>query len=541
MTEPSAGGASARASADAGELLRRLGELQAKRATWEHHWQELADHVLPRRAEIVRHGSPGEKRMGKLFDATAIQANELLAAALHGMLTSPVSPWFELALGDAKRMQEPGVAAWLEESARRLHSAFNASNFQTEMHELYLDLGCFGTAALFIEGDPEALLRFSCRPLSEIHVGQDVQGRIDTVFRRFSFTARQAVQRWGEAAGPRLAKLAARDPDAESDILHAVFPREGRDPRRLEAEQMRYASVYVDIAARAVIAEGGYREMPFAVPRWSKAAGELFGRSPAMTALPDVKMLNEMCRTTLRAAQKSVDPPLLIADDGVVLPLRTQPASLNFARFLADGSDPVRPLVSGANVGLGLQMEETRRGAIRTAFYADQLQLAGGPQMTATEVLQRTEEKLRLLGPILGRLQSELLRPLIDRAFGIALRAGALPKPPAALAGQALQVVYVSPIAQAQRQTQAQGLLKLLEFAGPLAAIEPQLADNIDGDAALRHLWGLFAAPQSVLRPPRKVAERRAERAQSQALAQVAAQAGPAIGQLLQSGEAANA
>jgi hypothetical protein len=506
----------------AGELLRRLGEMQAKRATWEHHWQELADHVLPRRAEIVRHGSPGDKRMGKLYDATAIQANELLAAALHGMLTSPATPWFELALAkqegaDARLMGEAGVAAWLEDSARRLHEAFNGSNFQTEMHELYLDLGCFGTAALFIEEDDAALLRFSCRPLSEIYVGQDAQGRIDTVFRRFSFTARQALLRWGDAAiGPRLAQLAERDPDAESEILHAVLPRERRDPRRLEAEAMPFASVYLDIASRHVIAEGGFREMPFAVPRWSKAAGEAFGRAPAMTALPDIKMLNEMCRTTLRAAQKAVDPPLLIADDGVVLPLRTQPASLNFARFLADGSDPVRPLATNANIGLGLQMEEMRRAAIRSAFYADQLQLAGGPQMTATEVLQRTEEKLRLLGPILGRLQSELLRPLIDRAFAIALRAGALAKPPAALAGQALQVVYVSPIARAQRQTEAQGLLKLLEFSGPLAAVAPDVADNIDGDAALRHLWELFSAPQSVLRAPRKVAERRAQRQQAQ-------------------------
>jgi len=527
-------------TASAGELLRRLGEMQAKRATWEAHWQELADHVLPRRAEIVRHGSPGEKRMGKLYDATAIQANELLAAALHGMLTSPATPWFELALNDARLMGEAGVAAWLEESARRLHGALNASNFQTEMHELYLDLGCFGTAALFIEEDAEALLRFSCRPLSEIYIGQDAQGRIDTVFRRFSFTARQAAQRWGAAAvGPRLARLAERDPDADSDILHALLPRTDRDPRRLEAAQMPFASVYLDMASRHVIAEGGFREMPFAVPRWSKAAGEVFGRSPAMTALPDVKMLNEMCRTTLRAAQKAVDPPLLIADDGVVLPLRTQPASLNFARFLADGSDPVRPLATNANVGLGLEMEERRRAAIRSAFYADQLQLAGGPQMTATEVLQRTEEKLRMLGPILGRLQSELLRPLIDRAFGIALRAGALPKPPAALAGQALQIVYVSPIARTQRQTEAQGLLKLLEFAQPLSAIEPQLADNIDGDAALRHLWGLFSAPQSVLRAPRKVAERRAARQQAQAQAQMATQAGPLLEAL--SGGAPNA
>ena len=498
----------------AAELLRRFGEMRAARAPWEGHWQDLADHVLPRRGDIAHPPVPGEKRPLGLFDATAIEANELLAAGLHAMLTGPATPWFELRPRDPALARDHAARAWADEAARRMHAALNGSNFQTEIHELYLDLGCFGTAAMFIEADAGRLVRFSARPLREIFIAQDGEGRIDTVFRRFAFTARQAVARWGaDAAGPRIARRLHEAPDAEIPFLHAVLPRADAAPGRRDGANMPFASVYVELEGPRIVSEGGFAELPYVVPRWSKAAGEAFGRSPAMKALADIRMLNEMCKTTLRAAQKVVDPPLLVADDGVVLPVRTAPASLNYARFLADGTDPVRPLKTSADVGLGLQMEEGRRAAIRSAFFVDQLQLAGAPQMTATEVLQRTEEKLRLLGPMLGRLQAELLRPLLGRVYGIMVRAGALPAPPPSLAGAPIEVSYVSPIARAQRATEAQGLLRLIEIAAPLARFQPELADNIDGDAALRHLWGLFAVPPSLLRPEGTVARIRAARA----------------------------
>jgi hypothetical protein len=220
-----------------------------------------------------------------------------------------------------------------------------------------------------------------------------------------------------------------------------------------------------------------------------------------------------MCKTTIKAAQKVVDPPLLVADDGVMLPVRTTPASLNYARFLADGGDPIRPLQTNANVGLGLNMEEARRAAIRKSFYADHLQIAGSPQMTATEVLQRTEEKLRVLGPMLGRLQSEFLSPLIGRVYGLMARSGRLPPPPPVLANVPMEIVFVSPIARAQRSIEAQGLLRLMEIAGPLAQFQPDLVDNINADAALRHLWTLFSVPQSLLRDRQEVAALRLDRA----------------------------
>lgn len=498
----------------ANDLIQRLNEMMGRRAPWESHWQELSDYVLPRRGDIARITSPGAKRNAKIFDSTAIEANEILAAGLHSMLTSPATPWFELRVRDIALLGDREVRAWLDLAAKEMHAALNASNFQTEVHELYLDLGCFGTAAMFIEEDAEQLVRFSTRTLSEIFVAQSATGRIDTVFRKFSFTARQAVQRFGEdAVGERVRKLFRENSESEIELLHAVIPREERNIGKRDSRNMPFASLYVDIMGRHVLSESGFQEFPYVVPRWSKASGEMFGRSPAMKALADIKMLNEMCRTTIKAAQKVVDPPLLVADDGVMLPVRTTPASLNYARFLPNGTDPIRPLRTSADVGLGLQMEESRRKSIRSAFFVDQLQLAGSPQMTATEVLQRTEEKLRLLGPMLGRLQTELLMPLIERVYGIMVRSDVLPEPPGSLTGAQAEITYVSPIARAQRSTEAQGLLSLIQIVAPLAQFQPDLLDNIDGDAALKHLWTLFSVPQGLLRDERQVAAIRKGRA----------------------------
>ena len=163
------------------------------------------------------------------------------------------------------------------------------------------------------------------------------------------------------------------------------------------------------------------RDSPYMAPRYTKSSFEIgYGRSPAMTALADIKMLNKMSEVTIRAAQKQVDPPLLVPDDGFMLPVRTVPGGLNFYR--SGTRDRIEPLNIGANNPLGLNMEEQRRGAIRAVFYVDQLILGTGPQMTATEVVQRTEEKMRLLGPLTGRLSQELLQPLITRVYSILSR-----------------------------------------------------------------------------------------------------------------------
>jgi hypothetical protein len=199
------------------------------------------------------------------------------------------------------------------------------------------------------------------------------------------------------------------------------MPREDRDRRKKNAVNKPFASIYLDPAEKMIIGESGYDEFPYCVPRFLKASFEIgYGRSPAMTALPDTKMVNKMSEVVIRASQLQIHPPLMVPDDGFMLPVRTTPGGLNFYR--SGTRDRIEPLNIGANNPLGEMQLEQRRQAIRAAFYVDQLILGTGPQMTATEVVQRTEEKMRLLGPLTGRLSQELLQPLISRVYSILAR-----------------------------------------------------------------------------------------------------------------------
>ena len=232
-----------------------------------------------------------------------------------------------------------------------------------------------------------------------------------------------------------------------------------------------------------------------------------------MTALPDVKMLNKMSEVTIRAAQKQIDPPLMVPDDGFIMPIRTTPGSLNFYR--AGTRDRMEPLNIGANNPLGLNMEEQRRNAIRQAFYVDQLLLSQGQTMTATEVLQRNEEKMRLLGPVLGRLQSEMLQPLISRVFGLLLRNGVLPPAPEELQGRDIEIEYVSPLAKAQKLTDLQSMLRGFEVMMQIAEVAPVM-DYLDSDNLVKYLVDTTGIPATVIRSDEEVARLRRQQQQQQ-------------------------
>ena len=339
-------------------LLKRFDRLKSQRQNWESHWQEVADYMQPRKADVTKTRSKGDKRTELIFDSSPLQSVELLSASLHGMLTNPSTPWFSLKFKDTGMENEDEAKTWLESVTEVMYSAFNQSNFQQEIFELYHDLITFGTAAMFIEEDDEDNLKFSTRHINEIFISENDKGRIDTVFRKFRISARAAIQKFGKIS-KNIEVIAKKDPYEEVDILHAVYPRADFNPLKKDKENMPFESVYLDASSGEELSVSGFREFPFVVPRYLKASHEIYGRSPAMTALPDVKMLNEMSKTIIKSAQKQVDPPLLVPDDGFVLPVRTVPGGLNFYR--AGTRDRIEPLNIGANNTLGLNMEEQRR------------------------------------------------------------------------------------------------------------------------------------------------------------------------------------
>ena len=337
---------------------------------------------------------------------------------------------------------------------------------------------------------------------------------VDTVFRKYSTTASTAIKRFGiENVGDFIKKTFEKKPDEHVDIMHVVTPNDERDITKLDNTNMPFSSVYVCMQSKMVLSQGGFEEMPYAVPRFLKSTGEVMGRSPAMIALPDVKMLNLMSKTIIQAAQKTIDPPLLVPDDGFLLPVRTQPGGLNFYR--SGTRDTITPLNSGSNIQVGLAMEDQRRSAIRSAFYVDQLLTGGNPNMTATEVVQRQEERMRVIGPVLGRLMNEMLRPLIDRVFGLMLRADMLAPAPAILQGRDIDIEYVSPLARAQKSSSLNNTMKALEILLPLSQTLP-VADHLDPDGLVRHITDSLGVPKSTLKSQREVDESRQQQAAQQ-------------------------
>jgi len=492
------------------KLISRFDRLSGRRENWETHWQEVADYMLPRKADITKKRSRGDKRMERIFDSSPLQALELLSSSLHGMLTNPSTPWFTLRFKQMNQLDDDEAKLWLEEATDVMYKAFNRSNFQQEIFELYHDLITFGTAAMFIEEDDEDLIKFSTRHIDEVYIAENAKGKIDTIFRKFNMTARALVQKFGDNVSQDVAAMAKKNPFEEISIIHAVYPRNDFNPKKKDKKNMPFESVYFEYKGGNELSVSGFKEFPFVVPRYLKASQEVYGRSPAMTALPDVKMLNEMCKTTIKAAQKQVDPPLLVPDDGFLLPVRTVPGGLNFYR--SGTRDRIEPLNIGANNPLGLNMEEQRRDAIRAVFYVNQLMMQQGPQMTATEVIQRNEEKMRLLGPVLGRLQSELLKPLIDRVFNILLRNNQLPPAPEFLSGQDIEIEYVSPLAKAQKSTELQSIMRAIEILGSMANVAP-VFDYVNFDNLVKHLADIVGVPQKILKSQSQV---NAERQQAQ-------------------------
>ena len=503
-------------------IKKRLNQMEGSRGTWEDHWQEILDYVMPRKADIVFTRTKGQKRTEILFDSTAITASNLLAASLQGTLTSPSMQWFYLKVRNEEFNENREVQLWLEDSAKRMYNVFNESNFNTEVHEMYLDLVSIGTGALFVEegsgGFEKDSVHFNTMHIAEYYIQENVSGYIDTLYRKYKLSARQAVQEFGEDnVGEKVLEAAKDKPDKMFNFIHAVEPLEDYE-RALGkgATKLPFHSCHVCEEDKLTVRVGGYNEFPYLVPRWSKATGEIFGRSPSYNALPDIKTLNKAVEIGLKAWAKAIDPPLLVQDDGVIGKVRMTPGGITVVRSDA----AIKPLQIASNWQVTDLKENQLRTAIRQAYYSDQLQLQDGPQMTATEVQVRYELMQRLLGPTLGRFQSEFLNPLIERVFGIMLRANAFLPAPEMLEGQSVDVEYVGPLARSQKMEEAVAVERLYQLAMQVAQVDPSIMDIINHDEAIRTRAALLGVPKSILKSVVEVDQMRQDRAMQEQMQQ---------------------
>ncbi|ARJ64954.1 phage tail protein [Magnetospirillum sp. ME-1] len=496
---------------DPAALLKRYRKAKERRGAWESHWQECYDYALPLRDGMFQGGVPGERKADRLFDGTAPDCVDQLAASLLSELTPPWAQWFGLAAGDQLPADERDeLAPMLERIAAVMQSHFDRSNFAIEMHQCYLDAVTGGTASLLFEeappGEPSAF-RFTSVPLGQAVLEEGPSGRLDVTFRRSEVSVAALKSRFPRATLPEeVLKAAADDPDLRLGLVEAVIPVRGG---------YSYAAVLDDESQGLILGQGQFSSSPFLNFRWLKAPGEVYGRSPVMKALPDIKTANKVVELVLKNATIAVTGIWQADDDGVLNPanIKLVPGTIIPK---AVGSAGLQPLSAPGRFDTSQLVLDDLRGRIRHALLGDKLSQPAAPTLTATEVLQRSDEMARLLGATYGRLQSELLTPLVMRAIHILRRRGEIPA--LALDGRTVDLQYRSPLAQNQGRRDARNVLSWL---GALSSLGPAAEGTVDGEAAARWLARAFNVPSELVRPGSAAPAQVAPAADTGGLAQV--------------------
>ncbi len=517
------------------DILRQHSQMVGERGTWENHWKEIAERILPRQDWFqISNRTQGDKRTEKMFDATAALALERFAAAMESMLTPRTQHWHKLKTSDPYLNKSKAVNQYLDEVTNTLFQIRYSpkANFASQVHEAYMSLGAFGTGCVFIDDVVGQGIRYKSIHLSEIYFAENHAGAIDKIHRKFELTARQAAQRFGYDKLPdKIQQMVEKNPEALFEFIHCVKPNEDLKRGRSDYRGMKFASYYVALEGQKIVNEGGYTTFPYAVSRYVTSPKEIYGRSPAMLVLPDIKMINEMSKTVLRAAHKAVDPPLLLQEDGVLQAFNARPSALNYGGINERGEQMVRPLEVGGRVDIGLDMMEQRRKVINDAFLITLFQiLVDAPNMTATEAMLRAQEKGALLAPTMGRQQSEMLGPMIEREIDILARSGLLPQMPDELreAGGEVDIEYISPLNRAQRAEEGVAILRTLESVTGLAQFDPEVLMVFDPKKIARELADINGVPAKVLRSDEEIFAIKDQQAQQAELAQLL-QAAPVV------------
>jgi len=514
-------------------VIKRFNFASENRGMWESHWEDIAKRVFPHYSgsfQSMGMNTPGAKRTEEMVDPTAALALTRFSAAMESMLTPRNSTWHHLVPSNKALMKDRDTRLWFEDLNDALFRYRYApkANYASQQHEIYMGLGAFGTGCMYIDqlaGKRERGLRYSAIHLGEIYFLENHQGIIDTALRKFDLTARQAIQKFGAENLPEEITEKADQPQASETkfcFIHCVKPREeeeGYDPQRKDAKGMAFASYYVSVQGRRVVKEGGYHTFPYAISRYVIAPGELYGRSPAMLALPSIKVLNEQKKTVLKQAHRTVDPILLAHDDGILDTFSLKPGAINAGGVTADGRPLVHPLPIG-NLSIAQEMMDAERAVINDAFLVTLFQiLVDTPQMTATEVLERAREKGALLSPTMGRQQSEALGPMIEREVDLLIAQGLIrPMPPALLEARGeFDIEYDSPLSRAQKAEGAAGTMRTIQWASEIYGItqDPSVLDSFNWDVIVPELAEINAMPVRFMNSEEEIAAKREARQQA--------------------------
>ena len=508
------------------KLEQRWSAIKNERSSFITHWREISDYVMPRSARFYKTDrNRGGKKHNAIFDNTGSQALKILAAGMMAGMSSPARPWFRLSLPDDDLMENPSVKVWLADTQRRMLNVFARSNTYLTLHSVYEELAAFGTSAVIMMDDFERTIHHYHSPIGEFGIATNYKGDVNTCYREFEKTVGELVGEFGyDACSRTVRKLHdAGNVDSWIPIIHAIEPRVDRDPNMRDSKNKAFKSCYFEASNEDgkdnVLRESGYDTFPVMAPRWHRMGGDIYGSSPAMEALGDIKQLQHEQLRKANGIDYMTKPPLQVPSSMKQREVDYLPAGVTYV----DQTGPqnsVRTLFD-VNINLDHLLMDIQdvRGRIRSSFHADMfLMLSGGDtsRMTATEVAERHEEKMLMLGPVLERLQNELLKPLIDETFTKMVKTGNIMPPPEELQGVDLDVEFVSMLAQAQKAVGVNSVDRFTSNLGMIAQMKPDVLDKIDTDTWADKYSDMLGVDPDLIVSNENVAIVRQQRAEAQ-------------------------
>ena len=468
------------------QITKHFASLKTGRSNFENIWEQVAERTLPNYVGFTGSKAKGEEKGLKIFDTTAPIAMDRLVGILQTIVVPASQKFHFLKSKSYKLNQKKNIREFYQLLNDQLFAIREnpKSNFRINLQKTLYSFVAFGNGILFVE-DKKPGLRYKNIPLQEVFWDENADGGIDTIFRCFKFTVKQIALEFGENSLPEDLKRKYTDnpcDEQEYEILHCVKPRENVDKNKKDYTGMEYASYYVLKENGEIIKESGYTTFPYIVLRWTVIPGEKYGRSPAMTLLPEIKTLNEMDRVNLDASQMTVRPPLLASEDGVFNEFKMIPGSILFGGLDPQGNKRLEALNTSGNIQISEDMQERRRNNIKDALFTNIFNiLQENPRATATEIVERAKEKGELLSPVAAIIQTELLAPMVDREVDILFRNGAVGKVPEDLEKDGdYDIVYDSPISQMMKARDVSAIMNTINILAPMANINPAVFDYLD-------------------------------------------------------------
>lgn len=518
------------------DIIERTNGLESDAATWKTLWQTQGDYARPSKSQIIEKKTPDVTGFTQeLYDHTAIRSNGTLAAGQMNYITPANEVWGRFEPPESQK-DNPEAKKWFAKATEIAMKEISRSNFYLEIHECYLNRGCFGLANCFAEEGTDAIpLNFKAHDTGTYFCEENAQGLIDAFFHKFKLTARAIVKEYGiENVGKSIREAYnGNNRSKKFDLIYAIFPREDNDRvlNRMDGENMPFAAITVDVSNKKVIKNKGYLEFPGGVSRFLKWGDEVYGYAPTVEAMPIIKQINFIEKQLDALAELAAFPRVMIPDayEGEV-DLRPAGVTIVKGSDMTSGAMPKEWATQG-RYDVGKDRVADKKKSIEDSFFVDLFNALAVREktMTATEVLEIVAEKLVLFSPTFARIVTELLNPIMRRVFSILARMGKFPPVPDSVIvfddidGASIpdpEIVYVSKIALATKAIENRSWSQFVNIMAPVMDIDPTVVDNIDFDAVTTGVAENLGVPSDWLKSPddvEKIRMARAAAAQAQA------------------------